>query len=154
MVSSHVSRLCAPRLAGLNQLITVIRSCIREREILLCLAAFIRQQGWRSLDSFNSSSPLTLQLLLIPVLLLLLAILQPRAIMTLQHAMLAAKVPAAESAVSYDSLRGVFAVFETAADFLGAAAPEWEGHVEGAFAGDVVGCQSGGGLGEVLSGED
>ena len=49
---------------------------------------------------------------------LLLAVLQPRALVVLQHPMLAAKVPLAEGAVSYDALGRFFAVFVRAADFL------------------------------------
>jgi hypothetical protein len=50
---------------------------------------------------------------------LLLAILQTLALVILQQPVLAAEMATAEAAVAYDSLRGVAAYFETAADLLG-----------------------------------
>lgn len=47
----------------------------------------------------------------------LLAIFQPAAFVILQHAMSAAVMSVAETAVADDALRGVFAVFVSAADF-------------------------------------
>lgn len=49
---------------------------------------------------------------------LLLAILQPTALVILQHPMLTAESPLAERAIAYDTLRPVFAVFERAFDLL------------------------------------
>ena len=53
---------------------------------------------------------------------LLLAVLQPRALVVFQHPMLAAEVPLAKGAVADDALRGLFAVFVRAAHFLRRAA--------------------------------
>ena len=90
------------------------------------------------LNALDSHSPLTFEFLLVPILLLFLAILQPGASMTLQHPVPAAEVSRAESAVSHDALSSIFAVFEIAPDLFGCAAADWQGHVEGTFAGDGV----------------
>lgn len=60
---------------------------------------------------------------------LLFAILQPRAFMVFQHAVLAAELALAEGALADDLLGGFLAVFERAAGFLGAsgAAADREG---------------------------
>lgn len=50
---------------------------------------------------------------------LLLAVLEALALMVLEHAVLAAVVPAAEAAVADDALRRVLALLERAADLLG-----------------------------------
>lgn len=50
---------------------------------------------------------------------LLLAVLEALALVVLEHAVLAAVVPAAEAAVTDDTLRRVLAVLERAADLLG-----------------------------------
>ena len=100
-----------------------------------------------------SHRPLPPQLLRIPLLLLLLTVLQPHTSMTLQHAMFATKMPRTEPAVPDDALRGVFAVFGAAADFLGRAAEEREREVQCAVADDGV---RGEGLrgGQVFAGVD
>ena len=62
-----------------------------------------------------------------------LAVLQPRTLVILQHTVLAAEVALAEAAVADDALRGFFAVFEGATNFLGGhSAEDGEGDVEGA----------------------
>ena len=48
----------------------------------------------------------------------LLTILQPTALVILQHPMLAAEMARAETTVANDALCGVFAIFERAAQFL------------------------------------
>lgn len=105
------------------------------------------------LNAFDSHSPLTLQLLLIPILLLLLAVLQPGTGVRLQHPVLAAEVTVAESAVAYYALRLIFAVLEAAANLLWGAASDWECHVECAFTDDRVIAERAVGR-EVLAGVD
>lgn len=77
----------------------------------------------------DSDRALALQLLLVPVLLFLLAVLQPGAVMRLEHAVLAAEMTLAKPTVANDALRGVFAVLEAASDLLGCAAAERERNV-------------------------
>lgn len=63
---------------------------------------------------------------------LLLAILQPTALVILQHTMLAAEMPLTERAIAHDALGAVFAVFEGAFYLLGGhAAADGQGHVQG-----------------------
>jgi len=77
---------------------------------------------------------------------LLLAILQTRTFVVLQHPMLAAVVARAEPTVPYYPLCCIFAVFEAAADLLGRhTATESTGDVERCFSGYVVVCEGGGG---------
>ena len=75
-------------------------------------------------DSSDGHCPLALERLLVALLVLLLAVLQPRAAVRLQHAVLAAEVAGAEAAVADNALRGVTTVLEAAADLLGAAAAD------------------------------
>lgn len=77
-----------------------------------------------SSDSSDGDCPLALELLLVALLVLLLAVLQPGAAVRLQHAVLAAEVTRAEAAVADDALRCVAAVLEAAADLLWAAAAD------------------------------
>ena len=58
--------------------------------------------------------------------------------MGLKHAVLAAEVSLTESTVSNDPLYRILAILEVASDLLWSSAANWEGHVERAFAGDVV----------------
>ena len=104
--------------------------------------------------AFDGHGALALQLLLVPVLLLLLAILQPRAVVRLQHAVLAAEVSLTEAAVSDNPLGCVLAVFEPAADLLGRAAADGQRHVYCALARDVVACERLLRRAQVLAGED
>lgn len=118
-----------------------------------------------SSDALDSDRLLALQLGPIPRLLLLLAVLQPGAVVGLEHAVAAAEVAGAEPAVANDGLGAVLAVLEAAADLLGGAAAEGQGEVHGALARDAVvadGCGEGGqvpagvddaqvGLGEVCA---
>lgn len=69
--------------------------------------------GWRSgsLD-LADDCPLGVQLHRVPVIALLLAVLQPGALMVLEQAVLSAEMSVAEGAVTYYSLRGVGALFE------------------------------------------
>lgn len=96
-------------------------------------------------NPLNSHCPLALQLLPIPILLLLLAVLETRAIVALQHAVFAAKVSRTKPAVTHNPLSGVLAVLEVAADLLGGAAAQGQGHVQGAFAEDAEIGERGGG---------
>jgi hypothetical protein len=90
------------------------------------------------LNSSNGNRPLALKLLLVALLVLLLAVLEPRAAVRLQHAVLATEMARAEAAVADDALRGVAAVLEAAADLLGPAAADGLREVDGGLAGDGV----------------
>lgn len=103
-------------------------------------------------NALNSHRPLTLQLLLIPLLVLLLAVLQARAAVRLQHPVLAAEMAIAEAAVADDPLRRVAAVFETTADLFGTSAADWQREVDRRLACDGVGGQSCARVGEVFAG--
>lgn len=76
---------------------------------------------------------------------LLLTVLQPAALVILQHAMLAAEMPLAEGAVAHDALRPVLAVLEGALHLLGRhAAADGQRHVQGRGWGQEGGDGSGG----------
>ena len=98
-------------------------------------------QMFRRLDALDSDRPLALELLLVALLILLLAILETRAVMRFQHAVLAAEVARAEAAVADDALRGIAAVLEAAANLFGCAAADWKGEVDCGLAGDGVRCE-------------
>ena len=77
---------------------------------------------------------------------LLLAILQPLALVILQQPVLPAVMATAEPAVPDDPLRRVFAFLERAPDFLGGhAAAQRERHVQGCVWWDGVRCEGRGG---------
>lgn len=78
------------------------------------------------LDAFDGHRSFALQLLFVPVLLLLLAIFEPRAVVRLKHAMFATEVTLAETTVADNPLRRVLAVLETASDLLWTTTPEWK----------------------------
>jgi hypothetical protein len=61
--------------------------------------------------------------------------------MRLQHTVLSAEVTGAETAVADNALRGVAAVFGTAADLFGCAAANGEGKMDCGLAGDGVRCE-------------
>lgn len=86
---------------------------------------------WRGLDALDNNSSLTIQLVGISFVTLFLAVLEPGALVILQHPMLAAEMPLAEGAVADDPLGRLFAVFMRAADFLRGAAAQGEGYVQG-----------------------
>lgn len=96
---------------------------------------------FRRSDALDSDRPLALELLLVALLILLLAILETRAVMRFQHAVLAAEVARAEAAVADDALRGIAAVLEAAANLFGCAAADWKGEVDCGLAGDGVRCE-------------
>lgn len=88
---------------------------------------------------------LAVQFIRIPLVALLLAIFQPSAFMVLQHAMFAAVVSVAKTAVAYDALRRLFAFFVTASDFpRGHATAQGQGDVDRGQRRDVERCESGG----------
>lgn len=60
---------------------------------------------------------------------LLLAILQPAALVIFQHAMFAAELALAERAVADDALGRIFAILESAADLFGTATADGKGDV-------------------------
>ena len=91
------------------------------------------------LNSSLRPRPLLLQLLLIPPLLLLLRTLQPLTLMTLQHAMLAAKMPLTEPTVPYNQLRLLLALLEVAFGLFRGAAEHRQHDVDGAGGGDGEG---------------
>ena len=70
------------------------------------------------LDPLDDNGPLTIQLIRVPLMALLLAVLEPGTLVILQHPMLAAEMSLAEGAVAYDALRRLLAVFVCAADFF------------------------------------
>jgi len=82
---------------------------------------------------------LCIQLLCVPRVTLLLAVLQARACVTLQHAVLAAEVTFTETAVADDGLCSLLAFFETAPRLLwwGHAATQRREDVEGAVVMDL-----------------
>lgn len=83
------------------------------------------------LDALDSDRPLAVELVSVPLVALLLAVLQSLALVVFQHAVLAAVVTTAEAAVADDRLRFVLAVLERAADLLGRhSAAQRQGHVE------------------------
>lgn len=73
----------------------------------------------RSSYALNDVSPLTVELIGIAGVGLLLAVLETRAGMSLQHAMLRAVVTTAEAAVSDDALSGFLALLEVATRLAG-----------------------------------
>ena len=70
------------------------------------------------LDALHGHRPLGIQRIRIPIMALLLTILQPAALVVLEHAMLAAEVPLAERQIAHDALRPVLAVLEGAFHLL------------------------------------
>lgn len=83
------------------------------------------------LDPLDSHRSLGIQRIRVAIVTLLLAILQPTALVILQHPMLAAEMPLAERAITHYPLRAVLAVFEGAFYLLGGhAAADGQGHVE------------------------
>lgn len=114
-------------------------------------------------NPLDGHRPLRVQRVRVPVMALLLAVLQPAALVVLEHAVLAAKVALAEGAVPHDPLRPVLAVLEVALDLLGRhAAPDRQGHVQGRRGREQVGdwgracgrARRGVGGGQVLAGVD
>ena len=89
-------------------------------------------------DAPDGNRPLALQLLLVALLVLLLAVFQACAVVRFEHAVLAAEVARAESAVTDDALRSITALLEAAADLFGCAAADRKGEVDCGFAGDGV----------------
>lgn len=84
------------------------------------------------LDPLHSHRPLGIQRIRIPIVTLLLAVLEPAALVILQHPMLAAEMALAEGAVPHYPLRPVLAVLEGAFYLLGGhTAADGQGHVEG-----------------------
>lgn len=119
-----------------------------------CVRACLFHVAIVALNTLDRPRHLTLQLLPIALLLLLLTILQSLATVTLEHAMLVAVLLVAKGAISRDARNAFFAVLEGAADLLGGAAAEGEGHVERALGGDVVVAEGVRGLAEVFASED
>ena len=83
------------------------------------------------LDPLDNDGALAIQLIRIPLMALLLAVLQPGTLMILQHPMLAAEMSLAEGAIAYDALRRLLAVFVRAADFLRRSAADGKCDMEG-----------------------
>lgn len=104
-------------------------------------------------NTLDRHGPLAIQLGRIPLVALLLAVLEPLALVVLEQAVLPAEVARAEAAVADDALGGVLALLEGAPDLLGGhAAAQGECHVQ-----DGVGRQGEAGEGfgrggEVLAG--
>lgn len=81
------------------------------------------------LNALDGHGALAFELLAIAILLLLLAVFQTRAVVALQHTVLATKVSLAEAAVAHDALGGVLAVLCVAADLLWCATADGKRHV-------------------------
>lgn len=91
------------------------------------------------LNSLDSDRSLRVQLIRIALVALLFAVLEPIALVVLQHAVLTAVVTATEPAVTDNALCGVLAVLERASDFLGGhSTAEWQCHVQGGVGLNVV----------------
>ena len=89
------------------------------------------------LNPLDNRRPLGIQLIRIPLMTLLLAVLEPTTPMILQHAMFATEMALTEAAIAHDALRRVLAVLEVASYLLGRhAAAHGEGEVQGGFARD------------------
>lgn len=96
------------------------------------------------LNTFDSNGALAVQLVRIPVVALLLAVLQSLALVILEHAMTAAVPALAEAAVTDNGLCAVLAVLEGTTDLLwGHAAAERECEVESRVGADGVISQGG-----------
>ena len=74
-------------------------------------------------DPPHNHRPLRIQPIRVPLMRLLLAVLEPRALVIFQHAVSSAEVPGAEAAVADDALGGRVAGFVGAA--LGAGFAGW-----------------------------
>jgi len=98
----------------------------------------------RDSNALDSNGALAVQLIRIPVVALLLAVLESDALVVLEHAMTAAVSAFAEAAVADDGLGAVLAVLEGAADLLGGhSAAQREGEMEGGIGPDGVISQGG-----------
>ena len=69
-------------------------------------------------NPFDNSSPLTIELVGIPLVALLPAIFKPTAFMVLEHPMFATEMPLTEAAVTDNPLCLLFAFLEAASNFL------------------------------------
>lgn len=98
------------------------------------------------LDALDSHGALAVQLVRIPLVALLLAVLEALALMVLQQPVLAAEMPVAEPAVAHDALRSVLALLVAAADLLRwHAAAHRQRHVQSCIGRDGVVSECGGG---------
>jgi hypothetical protein len=98
----------------------------------------------RDSNTLDGNGALAVELVGIPVVALLLAVLESLALVVLEHAMTTAVSALAEAAVADNGLRAVLAVLEGAADLLGRhAAAEREGEVESGIGTDGVISQGG-----------
>ena len=96
------------------------------------------------LNTLDSNGALAVQLVRIPVVALLLAVLQSLALVILEHAMTAAVPALAEAAVTNNGLCAVLAILEGTTDLLwGHAAAERECEVESRVGADGVISQAG-----------
>jgi hypothetical protein len=106
-----------------------------------------------TLHALDRHRPLTVQLRRVPLVALLLAVLQPLALVIFQKAVLATKVSGAEAAVANDALCRVLAFLEAAADLLRRHAPaHGQRHVQRCVGRDVQVGQRRQGRREVLAG--
>lgn len=100
-----------------------------------------RSEGDTILDTLDRNSPLILQPLPIPLLLLLLAVLKSTTSMTLQHPVFPTEMPLTESTITHDPLRRLLAVFELTFDLLWRTASDRQSEMECAFARYAVVCE-------------
>lgn len=86
----------------------------------------------RILNTLHNHGSFAVQLIRVSFVAFLFTVLQPAAFVVFQHAMLAAVVAVAETAVADDALRRLFAILVRATDFSRRhAAAEGEGDVDG-----------------------
>lgn len=90
------------------------------------------------LNALDGNSPLPLQSLAVPLLLLHLAVFQLTASVALQHTVLATIVTAAETAVTNDSLGRFLAFLELTSDLLWCSALERQSEMQSALTSDAV----------------
>lgn len=87
---------------------------------------------------FDHRRSFRIQLDRVPLMTLLLAVLQPTALVVLQHTVLTTEASGTETTIPYYPLRSIFAVFKGTPDFLGwHAASHWKREVQGRVGYDV-----------------
>lgn len=104
------------------------------------------------LDALDGHGPLAVQLICIPLVTLLLAVLQALTLVVLQQPVLAAEMPTTEATVADDALRRVFTILIAAANLLwGHAAAQGQRHAERGVGRDGVVGERCGSRGQVLA---
>lgn len=105
------------------------------------------------LDALDSHGAFAVELVGVPLVALLLAVLKALALVVLQEAVLATEMPVAEAAVADNALCGVLALLVAAADLLGRhATAQRQRHVQRCVRRDCVFAKRCGSRGQVLPG--